>query len=302
MRPFRAQPPLDRRIARLAAAQHGVVTTAQLGGLGLGPRGVAHRVRIGRLHRSYRGVYAVGTALLSAEGCWLAAVLACGDGAVLSHTSAAALWGIRESASALIDVTVRSRGGRSRRKGVRVHRSTSLSDGEVTRRLGIPVTSPARTLVDLAGIVSAASLRRAVAQAEALRIFDLGALRAALNAGRGRKGTGVLAEIIASWLDIELTRSELEVLFLELCASERIARPATNPLVAGYEVDFLWASHRLIVEVDGREHHGTRIAFEEDRARDARLTVAGYRVVRFTYWQVVRDPGHVVAVLRPLLR
>jgi predicted transcriptional regulator of viral defense system len=297
-----ARPPLDRRIAELAEAQHGVITVAQLDALGLGRRGVAHRARTGRLHRLHRGVYSVGTTLLSTEGRWMAAVLACGEGAALSHGSAAALWEIRGSTSGPVDVTVRSRAGRSRRKGLRIHRPVSLREREIVSRHRIPVTTPARTLLDLAGTLPRASLRRAIAQAEALRIFDLRALQRVLDRNGSCKGAGILAAMIKDWADVELTRSELEALFLELCASEGIPRPATNALVGKYEVDFLWPSHRVIVEVDGHQHHGTRTAFERDRLRDARLTVAGYRVVRFTYRQVVRDPGHVAAVLRSLLR
>ena len=232
----------------------------------------------------------------------MAAVLACGEGAALSHGSAAALWEIRRSTSGWVDVAVRSRAGRSRRQGIRIHRLTSLHASEVTHRRGIPVTTPARTLLDLAGMRSLTSLRRAIAEAEALRTFDLRALRAVLDRNPYAKGVGKLRAIVEDWIDIELTRSELEALFLELCASQDVVMPATNALVGEYEVDFLWPSRRLIVEVDGHRHHGTRTAFEQDRVRDARLAVAGYRVVRFTYRQIVRDPGHVAAVLRSLLR
>jgi hypothetical protein len=303
MQRFPAHAPLDRRIGELAAAQHGLITRAQLGALGLGPGGVEYRLGVGRLYRVHRGVYTVGTGSLSPEGRWLAAVLACGEGAALSHASAAALWGIRESGSASIDVTVKSRAGRDRRNAIRIHRSTSLTDVEVTRRLRIPVTTPARTLMDLAGILSPASLRRAVAKAEARRVFDLRALSAVLDANPRRKGTGVLERLVAEWRDgDELLRSDLESLVLELCRSEGLPRPLANTFVHGYEVDFLWSSRKLIAEADGGEHHRTRSAFEADRIRDACLTAAGYRVVRFTYRQVTHDPAYVAGVLRTLVR
>jgi predicted transcriptional regulator of viral defense system len=155
-----AQPPLDVRLAALAKRQHGVVSLGQLLDLGLSLKGIAERVRTGRLHRIHRGVYAVSPARLRTEGYWLAAVLACGPGAVLSHRSAASLWELRAAAAPAIDVTVPSRSGRKRRRGIRVHRSSRLTAEEVMTREGIPVTTVARTLLDLADVLPSQALKR----------------------------------------------------------------------------------------------------------------------------------------------
>jgi hypothetical protein len=277
--------PLDARIAALAARQHGVLSRAQLRDLRLGDEAIRQRMARGRLHRIHRGVYSVGHPVLTGEARWLAAVLACGPGAVLSHRSAAALWNIQPSASTLIDVTVPARCGR-RRPGIRVHRSRRLGEDEVTRRQGIPVTSVARTLLDIqAG-------PKEIEAAEQRRLFDLTSLQAAVQGNPGRRKVEVDGEPA-------FTRSGLEHAFLALC--EGLPQPRVNAWVGAYEVDFLWPEHRLIVETDGRETHGTRAAFERDRARDAQLTARGFRVVRFTYKQVVYDPTGVATLLGELL-
>lgn len=292
----------DARIARRAAAQHGVVTLAQLRADGLGAGAINLRVRNGRLHRLYRGVFAVGHRRLSREGRWMAAVLACGDGAALSHVSAAALWELRFSHSALSHVTVPTYAGRQRRDGIVVHRSLTLGAADVEEHDAIAVTSVSRTLLDLAGMVVPGALERAVERSLALRRFDLLAVRAAVAANPRHPGARHLVRIVEQiHHEPTLTRSRLEELMLELCAGHGIERPEANVVVAGHEVDFLWRARRLIVETDGHEHHGTRTAFERDRARDARLTALGYRVVRFTYRQIVAEPQHVAATLRALL-
>ena len=292
----------DAEIARIAFRQHGVVTLAQLRGAGLGAGGIDLRVHNGRLHRLHRGVFAVGHARISQEGRWLAAVLALGKGAVLSHVSAAALWGIRHSNSAYVHVTVPSPGGRQRRRGLVVHRSRTLAAQDVDEEQGIAVTCVPRTLLDLAGILTPTRLERAVERSLALRLFDLRAIEAVLVANPRRTGATTLAGIIGEiHHEPSLTRRELESLMLDLCDAHGIERPEVNVLVDGLEVDFLWRAQRVIVETDGREDHGTPTAFERDRERDERLTVLGYRVVRFSYRRVVRHPAHVAATLRALL-
>ena len=296
------KPAIDRRIARLARAQYGVISLAQLGDAGLSARGVLKRSQTGRLHRVHRGVYAVGHSILSAEGRWMAAVLACGSGSVLSHRCAGALLGLRPTASPRVQVTVPTSNGRTHRPGIEVHRSQCLSDADVTTERGIPVTSPARTLLDLAGVLDAGALARAVERAEALRLFDLRRVRAVLDANPKRHGASVLARVLAQHEpDGGVTRSELEGLFVELCTASGLPRPRVNRRVGPYEVDFLWPDRRLIVETDGHATHGTRVAFERDRERDARLMAAGYRVVRFTYRQVTREQRSVVGIMRSLL-
>jgi very-short-patch-repair endonuclease len=268
----------DREIARLAARQHGVVLLAQLVGAGVTQRAVARRVQSGRLHRIHRGVYAVGHRRLSKEGLWLAAVLACGEGAALSHLSAAALWGLLRASRGVIDVTVPGTAGRRKRRGIRLHRSLLLTPAATTRRNGIPVTTPARTLTDLRRVTTPDEFRAAVRQAEILG-FELGE-------------QGVPAD---------LTRSELERLFLRLCRYHRLSAPEVNVRVGPFLVDFLWRDERLIAETDGYRFHRGRMAFEADRARDVELKLLGYTVIRFTHRQVVNEPSRVARTLRVLL-
>jgi len=293
---------VDTLIAEVAESQHGVVSLGQLRRAGLASGAINARARSGRLHRLHTGVFAVGHRRLSREGRWMAAVLALGDGAVLSHVSAAALWGLRASRAAAIHVTVPTNAGLGSRDGIVVHRSLTLGAAEITRHDGIAVTSPARTLVDLAGMLTPGPLERAVERSLALRSFDLHAVQAAIEANPSRPGAKTLAGIVAAVHDEPpLTRSELEALMRDLCDANAIRRPEVNVRVEGSEVDFFWRAERLIVETDGHETHGTRAAFERDRAKDARLTALGYRVVRFTYRQLVYERPLVVATLLALL-
>ena len=302
MRRKSAYPSVDREIARLAARQHGVVSRAQLRATGLGDGAVSYRLRVGRLHRIHRAVYAVGYPQLSERALFLAAALACGERAVVSHRSAATLWGVRPQAPRAVDVTIPGEAGRRQRRGLTIHRTRQLSDSEVTRRDGVPVTSPARTLLDLAEVLPCRPLERALDEAERLRLFKPRAIRAAIEANRGRVGAAALAKVLERHLPgSTMTCNDLEELFLALCDSHDLPRPAVNTPIGRFRPDFLWREQRLIVETDGRETHGTRAAFEADRARDAELTVAGYRVVRFTYRQVTNEPAVVARILRSLL-
>jgi len=219
-------------------------------------------VRAGRLHRLHRGVYAVGHTAVGPRGRWLAAVLASGEGALLSHFSAAALWGMRSTSAPRIDVMVPPKSGRRSTETIRIRRGKR--DGAV--HLGIPVTSPRCTLDDLAAAkIPGWQLRKAQEVAQ-------------------RLGEAVTPEG---------PRSPLEEALLQLCDDE----PVVNGLVNGFEVDFHWPEARLIVETDGHEHHGTRAAFERDRARDQALAAAGWTVLRFTYRQVLEEPARVRDVL-----
>jgi predicted transcriptional regulator of viral defense system len=213
----------DRRIASLAAKQFGVVSTAQLLGAGLTRRQVDYRLALRRLHTVHRGVYAVGHPLLGPEGHDLAAVLACGRGAVLSHRSAAAHWGVRPSATATVDVIVPGRGGRARRKRIGIHR-VQLSQAEVTVHDGIPVTTVARTLLDLAAVVSPHGLARAIHGAERVRLFDLRAVEEALRRNAGRPGSRALAAALERYREPPMTRSALERV-LSGCARRMASRP-----------------------------------------------------------------------------
>lgn len=268
----------DLLIARIAGRQHGVVSIAQIQAAGLDKHQVFHRVRSGRLHRVHRGVFAVGHSHLSKEGGWMAATLAGGVGAVLSHRSAASLWALlpnRERSG--IEISVPGDGGRRKRAGIRLHRCPSLELEHVTRRQGIPVTTPSRTISDLRGAVSPQELRRAQRQADVL----------GLPLGPGIRPDG--------------TRSELEHCFLELCQKHLLPAPEVNVRIGALTVDFLWPAQHLIVETDGYRYHRGRAAFEEDRSRDLRLRTLGYSVIRLTYRQVVDRPGEVAAGLRGAL-
>jgi very-short-patch-repair endonuclease len=267
----------DAAIARIAARQHGVISVQQLYALGVPSSGIGDRVRAGRLHRLHRGVYAVGHPNIGNEGRWMAAVLACGDGAVLSHRSAAALWRIGPVAAS-IDVTVAGGGGRATRTGIRVHRSRALSPADCTRRAGIPVTKPARTLEDLRRILPGKAFARALREAEYLGLP------------------------IGDDFKPDRTRTDLEGMFLALTRHHRLPQPEVNVPVDRFRVDFLWRPQGLVVEVDGWDSHRTRSAFEEDRARDARLNVLGYAVLHFTWRQVEDDARAVARTARDVLQ
>ena len=281
-----AQPSLGE----LARRQWGVLTLAQLTEFGLRDRGISDWVRDGRLHRLYRGIYAYGHDRLRVEGRWLAAVMACGPGAVLSHRSAGALYELRQSNSALIDVTVPSRNGRIRRAGIRVHRSGRLAPEEVTERSGIPVTTVARTLLDLADVVDHQALRRAITEAEYRGVFDHGTLIAVVQNNPGRRGAKLMRAAEAAG---HRTRSPLEDRFLAFIDRWGVEEAESNVCVQGYEVDFLWRRIGLVVELDGGAEHGTRHAVNADRLRDRVLWRRGIRTMRLTS-EALRDEEEVL--------
>ena len=293
--------PGDLGLAALADDQHGIVDYADLCRLGLGRGAIQHRSRVGRLHRMYRGVYAVGRKTVSRKGQWLAGARACGAEAVLSHRSAAALWDLLRDSRAAIDVTVP---GRTRRGSgdLVVHNVRRLHRDDRERRDNIPVTSVARTLLDVAEVVPLHLLLRAIDEAERRRLFDLRAIDELCGRSNGRHGVRALNEAIRRYRPMApLTRSELERLFVEICDHARLPRPAMNLFVAGCEVDAAWLDQGVIVEVDGYEFHRTRAAFEDDRRRDAALQREGLRVLRVTHRRLTHDPAGVAADLRALL-
>jgi len=251
------------------------MTTDQLRRAGIDESGIGRRVRAGRLHRVYRGVYAVGHEGLSREGRWKAAVLACGAGAVLSHRSAAELWSMLEPVDGVVQITVPVAGGRARRAGIRIHRHPSLSRAETTAQNGIAVTRPGRTLADLRPTISAGEFRLAVRQAEIQGLpIDT---RALVPDG---------------------TTSELERMFIGLCRRENLPIPETNVRIGRDRVDFLWRESRVVVETDGYRHHRGWVAFEDDRGRDNRLLELGFEVLRFTYSRVADEPEAVARLVR----
>ncbi|HET8863047.1 MAG TPA: type IV toxin-antitoxin system AbiEi family antitoxin domain-containing protein [Solirubrobacterales bacterium] len=296
--------PSDRIIGELARRQHGVVTRAQLIELGLGEDAIDTRLSGGRLYRLHRGVYAFGHGIVPIEGHWLAAVLRVGEGAVMSHRSAAELWGIRRGRErARVDVSTPRR-TRSL-PAIRRH-CMQLAPDEATTRRSIPVTTLVRTLFDIASEASAESFEGAIREAEYLYRFRIEDLEDLLDRHPGRRG----AKTIKTCLHRlgrgprGRTRSRLEVRFAGVLARSELPNPELNVLldIDGFKVeaDCLWREQRLIVELDGGQAHRTRVAFESDRERDRRLQAAGWRVIRIT-WRQLDDPAAVLADLRRLL-
>jgi very-short-patch-repair endonuclease len=282
---------------RLARNQHGVVSRAQLLELGVGPKAIKHRITTGRLHPVWRGVYAVGRPHLTIRGRWMAAILTCGPDAVLSHASAAALWAIRaqRAASKLpVDISV-STEVRRRRKGIRLHRR-SLGKRDVTRRDGIPVTSPARTLIDLATLLGREPLEAAVNEADKLGLIDPERLRVVVNDHAGVDGVALLREVLDR-RTFQLTDSELERRFLRIVRRAGLPPPTTRRRVNAFRVDFHWPDLGLIVESDGLRYHRTPAQQARDRIRDQKHMAAGLTPLRFTDAQIRFEPGYVAETL-----
>lgn len=289
----------NRAIAELAEGQHGVVSRAQLRGLGLSESRIRGRVERRLLMPVHRGVYAVGRKRLTREGRWMAAVLACGPGAVLSHRSAGRLWQLTRF-SGEVEVT-RGNGWRGPR-GIVVHRA-SLPEDERTVVDGIPVTGLSRTLLDLAAILSKGQLERALNEAEVLRLTDRLSLPDLLERYPRRAGTATLRAILADEAALSgPTKNDFEDRFALLLEEEGVSKPRFNAdLVVRdrhFNVDCLWSEARLIVELDGGAVHRTARAFEEDREKDRILTAEGWRVIRVTWRQLRADAEGVVADLR----
>jgi hypothetical protein len=284
----------DILIARLAARQWGVVSLADLRAAGLSANAVAHRVRGGRLHPLHRAVYAVGHPAPPSEGRFLAAVLACGPGAALSHVSAAALWDLVPWDGRRPEVTAAACRAHP---GIRTHRSALLDATDVTRHRGIPVTAPARTLLDVAAALDERALRRAVREAQARYRVTVGQLRAVLDRHAGRRGARALARIVAT--GPAPTRSELEDVVLDLVLDAGFPHPQVNvPLVVGGRLlvpDFRWPDARVIVEADGAAWHEGSVAREDDAGRQALLERCGERVLRVTWRQAVLRPRETLA-------
>ncbi len=298
-------PSLEWRIAARAEPQHGVVALWQLLELGLSARAVRNRVASGALHRVHAGVYAVRHGRLTREGRYMAAVLACGVDCGLSCRSAADLRGMRRSSRGAVEVVSPRRPGR-KRAGIDAHTSSTLLPRDIKEVDGIPCTSVARTLLDLAAVLPRRAVERAFDQAEVLQVLDARAIEDVLQRTNGHRGNGTLRAILNEHRPgSTLTRNDLEEAFLAICDRAGLPRPGVNVWIAvepnGYEADFLWRDQGLIAEVDGGSSHGTSRAFVEDRVRDQRLTVAGYRVVRFPWQQVFYEPETVAPTVRELL-
>ena len=267
---------INPALQRLATEQHGILTRSQLLHAGVGPRTVDRWIKTGRLIVLHRGVFALGHLPTSPHARTMAAVLACGRGAVLSHRSAAQLYGLIRY-SGPIEITAPTQ---HQRPGLIVHRSR-LTDRDVTRHWGIPTTSPARTLTDLAHTLDPASLTRAVNEARLAHLLVVDDLPAKFGTQPARP-----------------TRSAFEDAFRTFCTRHRLPQPQINTIVAGYEVDAYWPTHRLIAELDGEEFHHD---FEADRAKDADLVEAGLRVVRVTWDRLTRGGKREAVRFRRLL-
>lgn len=288
----------DARLAVLAARQHGVVAYRQLVALGYSRHDVRWRVAAARLHCIHRGVYAVGHTRLTAKGRWMAAVLACGPGAVLSHRDAAALHDLRRAGSGAIHVTSPTRHGL---QGIRCHWARHLQPEDATVIDGIPVTTLERTLLDLAE-TQPRQFHAALEQAQRAEQLDQRRLDELIARSPGRRGLRPLTAALADLTEEPgWTQSELERRFRALCADHGLPIPLTNQYVEGELVDAVWPERRVVVEVDSWRFHKTRRSFEADRARDAKLTAAGYRVFRVTYERMRDDPAGLAEQLRRAL-
>jgi very-short-patch-repair endonuclease len=274
----------DRVVLRVAEAQRGRISRQQLRAAGLSDRAIAHRVRTGRLTRLHRGVYVLGAAVEVPLGREIAALLACGEGAVLSHRSAAALWGLAAfDAKRPVDVIVPT--ARRPQEGIAFHR-TKLEPGDVRVKEHLRVTRPARTLLSLADAVDEAELERMAGEAVRRNLTNERELTEI--AARSERGAARLRKVVER--GPAFTRSEAERRFLSLIRAARLPPPEVNARLAGHEVDFAWPARRLIVEVDGYAFHATRRAVEHDRRREADLDAAGFEVLRCTWRQITTEP------------
>ena len=257
---------------------------------------IDHRLETGRLHLISSGVYAVGRPELTPHGQWMAAVLACGNGAALSHRSAAELWGIGYEERGRIDITIRRRSSLSRR-GLKVHTRPSLDARSFVIRRGIPVTHPVQTLIDLATELKPLRLERAVNEADKHDLIDPESLRAALGSHKGEPGVKKLATLLDRHT-FRLSDSDLEVFFRPLALAARFPVPLTKHRVLGYETDFYFPDHDLIVETDGLRYHRTPAQQARMAKRDQVHVAAGLSVLRFTHWQIAHAADEVTDVLR----
>ena len=294
--------PVDARIADIATTQHGSISWDQLRGCGLSPRQIRYRVAIGRLHVIHYKVYAVGHDGLTQHGRWMAATLAGGIGATLSHRSAATLWGITVSPSRVVDVTVRS--WHRKEPGIRFH-TAEFDYDETTEVRGIRVTGPSRTLLDLGQVLEADALERAFREAERLQLTDVYSVADLLERYPRKRGCAVVRRI-GSMRELYrgVTRSELEERFRQFLLAQAMPDPEWNVQIelpkATLEVDCLWRERGVIVELDGYGYHAGLDAFERDRLRDRQLQLAGFRVLRITWRALSNDPT-VPAALRALV-
>jgi very-short-patch-repair endonuclease len=297
---------LHNRGWELARRQHGVVSWAQLRELGMSAEAIRHRVAKGRLHRIYRGVYAVGRPELTAEGRLMAAVLRCGPRAALSHRSAGAHWrllpepGNRRAHTTQIDVSLDAAVVRTP-PGIRVHRRRSLTDADLTTHRGIPITTPVGTLIDLATILPAHRLEAAVNEADVLDLVDPESLRTALDDHRGQRGVRPLRTLLDHHT-FRLTDSELERRFLRIVRAGGLPLPETRTEGAGHRIDFHWPALGLVVETDGLRYHRTPSRQARDNRRMQAHAAAGRTAIRISHYEIRYEADRVAALLADLVR
>lgn len=297
MQPKCTRTALEEQIARIALREH-ALGRQRLLELGLGAEAIKHRLRTGRLVQLHRGVYALPGAPPTREQRWAAAVIACGDGAALSHLPAAALWRLRPLDPLVIDVSSPSRRKRLR-NGVRVHRPSTLDPKDLTRRDGIGVTTVPRTLIDLAEVLGTRSLERTLDEAEYLRLLDRQAVQDALERNATRTGAARLKAALARHEPgTTRTRSQFEEAFFVLTRQAGLPQPGVNVRLGPWTIDFLWPDQRLAVETDGRRSHVRIRQRESDSTRNAWLIAHGYRPLRLTWAQVMDRPDEVLGALR----
>jgi hypothetical protein len=297
---YQSVQPLSSEVWALAKRQHGVVSRRQLIALGYHEQAIKHRISSGRLHPTRRGVYVVGRPQLTRHGRWMAAVLSCGPGAVLSHESAAALWKIRATSGDTIEISVPFT-LRPRKQGIVVHRRRGLGERDLTERHAIPVTSPILTLVDLATCLERGPLESAINEADKRGLTDPEEIRSALDWLPRRPGVKAVRDTLDR-RTFKLTDSELERLFLPIASSAGLPLPETGAYVNGFKVDFYWPDLGLVVEADGLRYHRTPAQQTKDRIRDQAHLVAGLTPLRFTHAQVRFEPGYVKATLAAAAR
>jgi len=282
----------------LVRAQHGVVARRQLITLGYTRREIEYRLHNGRLHHLSHGVYAVGRRDLAPHGRWMAAVLVCGDDALLSHRSAAELWGVGQEEAGRIDVTIQRR-SKVRRPGISTRSRLSLPRRNIVRRHGIPVTNPVQTLIDVATELQPLRLERSVNEADKLDLVDPETLRRSLDVYVGMPGVKTLRTMLDRHT-FRLSDSDLEIFFRPLAIAAGFPIPLTKHWVLGYEVDFWFPDEGLVVETDGLRYHRTPSQQARMARRDQKHQAAGLRVLRFTHWQIAHAPNEVTDVLRAI--
>jgi very-short-patch-repair endonuclease len=287
--------PADRLLWDLARRQHGVLATRQIAAAGVSRAQLSRLVARGWLRPAHRGVYLAGP-IHGPLARLMAATLAVGEDALLSHRSAAELWGVGPAVSGAVSVTSVGRRGLSR-DDITVHSARRLDPADTTHHHGIPVTAPGRTLLDLATLLGRRDLARAVEQAEVLNLLHPHWLATLMTRNPRHRGARALRAISQAADAPAFTRSEAERRLLELVRAAQLPQPKTNERLDGHEVDFAWPSHHLVVEVDAYAFHSSRSSFERDRRRDAHLVARGYRVIRVTWRQLAREPEAVVALL-----